>query len=130
MTNDLSDHLALWKAVADQRDSYWYLATPYSEYAAGIQQAAEDACRAAALLIRHGVPVFSPIAHSHWIAIHGDIEPTRHDLWLPADAPLMGAACGLIVVRMPGWEQSYGVDQEIKAFRAARQPIYYMEWPI
>ena len=42
-----------------------YLATPYSKYPAGLQQAFVDAAKLAALLLRSGMNVYSPIAHTH-----------------------------------------------------------------
>ena len=36
--------------------SFWYLATPYSRYAAGIEHAWRDACTQAMILARAGVP--------------------------------------------------------------------------
>jgi hypothetical protein len=105
---------------------FWYLATPYSKYAAGIEQAFIDACRETALLIRAGVPTFSPIAHTHPIAMHGDIDPLAHEIWLPADRPMMDAASGLIVCQMEGWEASYGIGVEIETFKAAGKPVVYM----
>ena len=56
--------------------------------------------RAAAVLIRQGIRVYSPIAHTHPIAIHGGIDPLDHKIWLPADAPFMHGAVGLIVSAM------------------------------
>jgi hypothetical protein len=106
--------------------SYWYLASPYSKYEYGIVAAWEDICEDAGLLIKAGVPVYSPIAHTHPIAVHADIDPYAHDIWLPADAPLMEAAHGLIVNMMPGWKESYGISVEIKAFEDAGKPIIYM----
>lgn len=58
--------------------SFYYLATPYSRYAAGIEAAFQAASEQAAILVRHGIPVFCPIAHTHPIAIHGDIDPFDH----------------------------------------------------
>ena len=107
--------------------SYWYLATPYSKYPSGIEAAFEMACRAVAPLIRAGVPVFSPIAHTHPVAMHGRIDPLDHSIWLPADAPMMQAAHGLIVYRAESWERSYGIGEEIKAFQAAGKPIHYLD---
>lgn len=107
--------------------NFWYLATPYSKYHLGIEEAFRDACRQTALLIRAGVPTFSPIAHTHPIAIHGDIDPFAHEIWLPADRPMMDAARGLIVCKMDGWAQSYGVRVEIQTFEAAGKPVVYME---
>lgn len=76
---------------------FWYLASTYSVHPNGLQKAFLDACEFTAILIKAGVPVFSPIAHSHPVAIHGGIDPYSHDIWLPADKPLMDAAGGIIV---------------------------------
>lgn len=81
----------------------------------------------AALYIKAGIPVFCPIAHSHPIAVHGAVDAFDHDIWRPADRPMMNAAVGLIVVRMESWEQSRGIAMEIEAFRAAGKPIVYTE---
>lgn len=106
---------------------YWYLASPYSKYSSGIEVAFVDICKIAAELTKQGVPVFSPIAHTHPIAIHGQINPLDHTIWLPADEPLMDGACGIIVAMMDGWQDSYGVGVEIARFNAAGKPIYYLD---
>ena len=104
----------------------WYLATPYSKYADGIEAAFLMACRQAALLLRAGVYAFSPIAHSHVIAKHGDIDPLSHEIWIPFDLPFMEAAQGLIVVMDLGWNESIGVAEEIRIFESMGKPIVYM----
>lgn len=109
--------------------SFWYVATPYSKYPGGLDAAFEEACRATAHLVRQGVKVYSPIAHTHPVAKYGEIDPYSHDIWLPVDRPFMDTAEGLIVVKMTGWDESYGISQEIKVFEAAGKPIKYMEWP-
>ena len=106
---------------------YWYLATPYSKYPHGIEEAFKLACREAALLIRNGVRVYSPIAHTHPVAVHGGIDPYAHDIWLPADEPFMHKACGLIVLRAESWEKSYGISVEIAEFQKAGKPVKYMD---
>jgi hypothetical protein len=108
---------------------YYYVATPYSKYPQGIEAAFREACRAAAWLTLEGVRVYCPISHTHPIAIYGGIDPMRHDIWLPADKPLMDGAVGLIVCMMATWEQSYGIGVEIDEFRKAGKPVYFMEWP-
>lgn len=107
--------------------TYWYCATPYSKFSGGIEEAFKMACRQTALLIRAKVPVYSPIASTHPVAIHGGMDPLDHSIWLPADKPFMDAAKGLIVVMAEGWRESYGIGEEIKEFRAAGKPIIYME---
>lgn len=111
-----------------KHEPFWYLATPYSGYPDGIEAAFEAASRAAAYLIECGVRLYCPIAHTHPIAIHGELDPLDHTIWLPADGPFMDAAMGLIVVKMKGWEESKGIAIEIKKFGEAAKPILYMEW--
>ena len=111
-------------------DGFLYLATPYSKHPEGIDAAFRYACHAAGRLLSRGVKAFSPIAHSHPIAIHGNVDPLSHEIWLAADRPFMQAARGMIVVMMPGWETSYGVQQEIAAFNEMQKPIHYLPWPI
>lgn len=107
--------------------TYWYLATPYSKYEAGIEAAFQEAARIAGQLVAHGVPVYSPICHTHPAAIHGELDPYDHAIWIPADLPLMRAASGLIVAKMQGWEESYGIGVEIEEFRASGKPVHYMD---
>jgi len=106
-------------------DGFWYVGTPYSRFPDGIERAFRAACISVAELIRAGVSVFSPIAHSHPVAFYGKIDPRDHDIWLPADAPLMKAAGGLIVVTLPTWRDSVGLMHEIKVFEAAEKPVVY-----
>jgi hypothetical protein len=106
---------------------FYYLATPYSKYPGGLEEAFKLACRATADLIRAGIRVYSPIAHTHPVAIHGEIDPYDHGIWLPADAPFMHHACGMIVLRAESWEKSYGIKCEIEEFTKAGKPIIYMD---
>ena len=106
---------------------FYYLASPYSKYPDGIEEAFKVACRGAATLIRAGVPVYSPIAHTHPIAIHGAIDPYDHSIWLPADEPLMHSAKGLVVLMARSWKDSRGVGFEIGTFEEIGKPIFYMD---
>lgn len=107
--------------------SFWYLATPYSKYPAGIEAAHAEACQQAALLVRAGVPVYCPIAHTHPIAIHGDIDPFDHKIWLEADRTFMEAAKGLVVCCIEGFGESYGIAHEVLHFNKANKPVVYMK---
>ena len=106
--------------------SYYYLGSPYSKYPEGRAMACVEACRNAALLIRSGIPVFSPIAHSHAVAEYGQIDPDDHGIWLPLDRRMMAAAGGLIVLQLAQWWTSYGLTTEIDEFHSIGKPIVYM----
>lgn len=114
----------------EQTEGFWYLASPYSKYPDGIDEAFQQACMAAGQLVKHGVKVYCPIAHTHAISIHGSVDPWAHDIWMPQDMPFMEAAKGLIVLQMPTWERSRGVMEEIGKFREAGKPIVFMPWSV
>jgi nucleoside 2-deoxyribosyltransferase len=105
---------------------FWYLATPYTNHPDGHEAAFLEACETAALLIRSGVPVFSPITHSHSIAACLPGYQT-HDFWMNVDKPFMRTAFGAIVVRMKGWRESRGVAYEIEFFQSRGKPVFYIE---
>lgn len=107
-----------------------YLATPYSRYFGGREQAYIEACKCAALLIKRGLFVFSPIAHSHPIAEIGGIDPLCADTWLPLDLAMLDECDGLLVVMMPDWDQSEGIKKEIARARELGKPVSFLSWPM
>ena len=108
-------------------NGYWYVGTPYSKFPGGIDAAFKAACEVTGRLIVKGVPVFSPIAHSHPIAEHAGIDPMSHEIWLEADRPMMEAAYGMIVMMLPGFDTSYGVAHEVEYFQKAGKPVIWLD---
>jgi hypothetical protein len=108
-------------------DGFWYLGSPYAKYAGGKEEAARVVSRVAGGLILGKVPIFCPISHSHAIAEAARIDPDSHDIWLPADQPLIRAAYGLMVCTMEGWRESKGLQFELGQFFDRRRPIYYID---
>lgn len=109
------------------RSILYYLASPYSKYPYGINEAFEDISEIAGTLLKKGIFVYSPIAHSHPVAKYGKIDPYDHSVWMPLDLKIAESCKGLIVAKMLGWEDSYGVSLEIKHFKELNLPIYYMD---
>ncbi len=103
-----------------------YLATPYTKHKLGIEHAWVEACTFAANLLKAGISVYSPIAHTHPIARYGSMDPLDHSIWLPFDQAMMDACDAMIVAEMPGWIESKGVQHEIAVFDVAKKPIYYL----
>lgn len=131
MQLDLEEYLASMPIISPLTElashDLVYLATPYSKYKDGIHAAYEEACRIAAELLKKGVKVYSPIAHTHSIAMVGDIDPLDHGIWLPFDEAIMRQCSAMCIAKMDGWLQSYGLDQEVKFFRRARKPVFTVE---
>jgi len=103
-----------------------YVGTPYSKYPGGIEVAFIDACRLTAQLLTEGLNVYSPIVHMHPIAVHGNIDPMDHAIWLPIDAAMMGKSDAMIAAMRTGWETSAGIRHENQAFVEAGKPVYFM----
>jgi len=102
-----------------------YLASPYSHPDPAIRQARyQAACRAAAWLIGQGHLVFSPIAHSHGIAQQG--LPGDWEFWQRHDRRMLEACDRLVVLTLPGWRESRGVQAEVAIARKLGKPVGYL----
>src|SRR6516164_1938445 len=104
-----------------------YLATPYSKYPAGLEKAHSEAARLTGELLKLGLRVYSPISHTHPIAVYAGINPLDHSIWLPFDQAIMSKSDALLVAKMDKWEESYGIGEEIKWFGEAGRPIHYLD---
>ena len=104
-----------------------YLATPYSHHSHAVMLARfEQACRIAGRLMEQGMIVFSPIAHTHSIAVHCGL-PRGWIYWQRYDRVMIGAATKVLVVKMEGWEESKGIAGEIAIANELGIPVEYME---
>lgn len=108
----------------------YYLATPYTKFDQGLEQAFIEAAKAAAILLKRGLFVFSPITHSHPIAVHGAMDGKDHDVWMPLDIAVLDECDEMLVVMMPGWNESHGIGLEIAHARKMGKPITWLSWPM
>lgn len=106
--------------------TFWYLASLYTKHPGGIDTAHREVCQLAAKLLEAGVPVFSPIAHTHTIGLHCKKGQFDHDFWMEIDAPFMRTATGILVVTSPGWQGSRGIAHEIAYFEREGKTIVYL----
>ena len=103
-----------------------YLAVPYSHPSPATRQwRFEQVNIAAAVLMRNGKFVFSPISHTHPIARAGQL-PTGFKYWREYDREMLSACGKLIVLCLPGWDESVGVQAEIKMALEMGIPVEYM----
>ncbi len=107
--------------------SYYYVGSPYSRFPGGLDAAFREICLIMGGFVKARKPAYSPIAHTHPIAMASGIDPFDHAIWLPFDKPMMEGAKGLAVVTMTGWQESKGLREEIAYFRRAGKPIHYID---
>ena len=102
-----------------------YLASPYSHPDPAVRDERFHAvCRAAAALLRAGHAVLSPIAHSHALARHG--LPTEWSFWSRYDLEMLARCDQVVVLMLPGWQESAGVREEIRIARELGKPVRYV----
>lgn len=105
-----------------------YLASPYSHQCENERLwRAKKASRVAGCLMRGGLLVFSPIAHSHEIVcqvpeLGGDFET-----WRDFDTRMLLTCDALVVLQLSGWGVSKGVLAEIDIAVAAGMRVEYLD---
>jgi nucleoside 2-deoxyribosyltransferase len=106
-----------------------YLASPYSHPDPDVrEQRYRAACRAAAELIQAGHIVFSPVIHSHPLTEFG--LPTGWEFWQRLDLALLERCDELVVLKLEGWEESVGVQAEIRTALELRKPVLHWDPPM
>lgn len=104
-----------------------YLAVPYSHPSPVVRhQRFEAINRYAAHLMQYGLPVFSPISHSHPIEEHFN-EAKSWDFWQIQDLPILKICTSVHVLCLLGMEKSVGVAGEIKAADELDIPVHYVD---
>lgn len=107
-----------------------YLASPYNSPHAAIRLARYEAVlRVAANMMAKGEQVFCPIAYGHQFTVAG-VFPTPEARWeyfKLFDYEMLFLCEKLVVLKLPGWDESVGVAEEIKWAEQEAMPIEYME---
>jgi hypothetical protein len=95
---------------------WYYLCTPYGVHEGGLDVAYKETCGYLDKLIKHNVPVYSPITHTHDtnIELTGDYAADSL-FWVGWHSPFLIKSCGLIVICPNDWlGQSVGIKREIE----------------
>lgn len=106
-----------------------YVAVPYSHEDESVREGRfRRVCEYVAELSRAGVTVFSPISMMHPVAKYG--LPGDWAFWEKFDTAFLRRCDRMIVLCLDGWEDSTGVNAEIKIMQDMGKPIIYEKnWP-
>ena len=105
-----------------------FMASPFTKFGRGHAGAYLDICKIASrFYLRYAVSVFSPISNCYGMCHHGDLPITGNQFWHEFNYPFVKACGALVIAKMDGWDESFGVADERNSFRAAEKPIYYMD---
>ena len=101
-----------------------YVASPYSHPDGAVRAARYvEACRHTANLARAGRLVYSPIVHSHPLAELG--LPGDWAFWADHNRAMLGACRELVVLALPGWQESRGVAAEVAIATQLGLPVRF-----
>lgn len=118
--------LAPKRPNTEKPDRLIYLSSPYSHEDRDMRH---YRYRANMLTVAHylhkGIYLFSPILHAHPIACYDDLGSA--DEWLRFDCAVLDRCDEMWVLMLPGWEQSYGVNFEIRHCHVAGVRVYYID---
>jgi hypothetical protein len=125
-TTDEQDERDTVTARSSSTRSLTYLAIPYSHPDPAVREARfVIANREAGRLMRAGAKVFSPISHTHPIAVECEL-PKGWDFWQAFDRAYLSASERVVVVCIDGWRESVGVQAEIAIAQEMGIPVEYI----
>ena len=109
-----------------------YLASPHSHTSSSVRQDRyEEALKCASYFIERGEWMFSPIVHSHNLMPHysDNICSTIRgwDFWKEFDTETIRRMDEVWVLKIPGWEESKGVQEEIKIAKEMGKVVRHVE---
>jgi hypothetical protein len=105
-----------------------YLATPYTSKDSAVkEERVRKVNEVAAKLINKGEIIFSPISMAHPIAVVGGL-PGNWEFWDEFDRAYLNCCCKMYVLMLDGWEESTGVQAEIKIAEEFGLEIEYLDY--
>ena len=110
-----------------KEDGVLYLAGPYSHDLPQVRQWRHDELSGCAgWFMRTGITVYSPISHTHAIALSNKDMPVDWAFWEKHDRKMLQMCDGLLVLLLCGWNTSIGVTAEIEIAKEMEMPIFWV----
>ena len=123
LPRDVAEFMAL-DYLDSMQPTLIYVASPFAHNSATVREARLEAVRhVCGRLVNEGKIVLSPLVYAGELAQHGFHPPQG---WYSWDLQFLARADELLVVQLPGWEQSKGVLVEIAAAQARNIPVRLM----
>lgn len=107
-----------------------YFASPYTHEKDEVMEHRYNlTALAAAQLIDAGYHIYSPICHSlgisRWLRYPWK---SRFEDWAAYNRDMISRCDSMIVLELPGWEKSIGVQAEIRHAKKLGKPVSDMKW--
>jgi|GEM_PF-2203966 len=107
------------------RQPFVYLATPYRHEDPQVMHRRFERALAAMLRMwQVGYPAYSPIAYTHPISVH--LPRLQDHEYQRFDDRILAVADEVWVLQLPGWEQSLGVQHEMRLAETLGKHVRYV----
>lgn len=109
--------------------SFYYISNPYNGTVEQRETRVQIAAQVCGLLLKKGLHAWSLIVHNHAMmkTFNQFTLEERRSLILDFDFSLLKASSGMIVLKIDGWKESYGVRAEIGLCKKLSIPIFYLD---
>lgn len=105
-----------------------YLATPYTSPNCFIEAVRfKKVSKKAGELIKLGYIVFSPISHSHPIALEHASMPRNAKFWMKQSREFIKWCDVVCVLKLEGWKDSVGVSAEMSLAEEFGKRIHFIK---
>ncbi|MBT4879961.1 MAG: DUF1937 family protein [Alphaproteobacteria bacterium] len=108
------------------KKDFYYLSHPYNGTDSEKESRVSAAKSACIHMLENNIHVFSPILHNHTIiASFGTLSlEDRRRMFLSFDFSLLSASAAMILLKLDGWKNSYGVQKEVEFCEEQQIPIF------
>ncbi|MEM1368551.1 MAG: DUF1937 family protein [Cyanobacteria bacterium P01_H01_bin.15] len=112
--------------ILNKKDALIYLAAPYThDDPRVVAERMRIIDSYAASMIGAGYRVFSPLSYGHNLARRYSLA-TNYEYWASFNDEILRACQYLLVLRLPGWQDSKGLAREIAIAKEREIPIEYL----
>ena len=102
-----------------------YLVSPYTHADPRVREERfRAACQATAELMRAGQPTLSPVMFGHLLTEYN--LPGDWSFWAPFATEYLQRCDEVVVLMLDGWQESVGVQAEIRIAEANGTPVRYV----
>ncbi len=104
-----------------------YLAVPYSKMPWYLRELYFNlSCEITAQVVNKGLMIFAPIVYTHPMAVNCKL-PGDWAYWKAFDEHFLAFCDTIYVLRVPGWEDSIGVQAEIDYMTQRGKEVRYID---
>lgn len=110
----------------NHHDGYHYIASPYTHNDPMVRQRRFEKALdfTVWLALKYRMWGFSPIGHSHHMSsLHPEL-PYTFEFWDNWNRAMIRPAVSMIVLQIPGWEESKGIAAEMEYCKEIGKPVY------